>query len=147
MTGRNAEFGYAKRRETTCAYARGVDGLNGPQPALAGSRTTRPAPDGCSGDVPKRIQASAAGAPSADLFDALIEWLSPFPVDARAADPCGEHREVLRVEKLSLDFYDYLALCAPLFDVGKGFRGRLEWKDPVYNGTNSTGIDERTKLA
>lgn len=47
----------------------------------------------------------------------------------------------------SSDFYDDLALCAPLLDVGQGFGDRLEWKDPVYNGTNGTGIDERAELA
>ncbi len=79
---------------------------------------------------------------SAELFGAPTESLSPFPLDARACGYVGEHSEVLRVERLSLDFYDHLALCAPLFDVGQGFHGRLEWKDPVYNGTNSTRIDE-----
>ena len=48
---------------------------------------------------------------------------------------------------ISSDFYDDLALCAPLLDVGQSFRGRLEWKDPIYNRTNCTGIDERAELA
>jgi hypothetical protein len=63
----------------------------------------------------------------------------PTPADGEAG--------VSDVENLSSDFYDHLALCAPLFDVGQSFRSRLEWKDPVYNGTNSTGIDERAELA
>jgi hypothetical protein len=48
---------------------------------------------------------------------------------------------------LSSDFYDHLALCGPLLDVGQSFRGRLEWKYPIYNGTNSTGFDEGAELA
>ena len=56
-------------------------------------------------------------------------------------------RLVSRVENPSSDFYDHLALCAPVLDVGESFRGRFEWKYPVYNGTNSTGIDERAELA
>jgi hypothetical protein len=63
----------------------------------------------------------------------------PTPADGQAG--------VSRVENLSPDFYDHLALCAPLLDVGQSFRGRLEWKYPVYNGTNSTGIDEGAELA
>jgi hypothetical protein len=48
---------------------------------------------------------------------------------------------------ISIDFYDHLALRAPLLDVGQRFQGRLEWKDPVYDGTNSTGVDERAERA
>ena len=51
------------------------------------------------------------------------------------------------VENLLSDFYDDLALCTPLLDVGQRFGGRLKGKDPVYDGTNSTGIDERAELA
>ena len=63
----------------------------------------------------------------------------PIPADGEAG--------VSRVEILSSDFYDHLALCAPLLDVGQSFRGRLQWKYPVYNGTNCTGIDEGAELA
>ena len=63
----------------------------------------------------------------------------PTPADGEAG--------VSRVENLSSDFYDHLALCAPLLDVGQSFGGRFERKYPIYNGTNDTGIDERAELA
>lgn len=34
LTCGNAEFEYAKRRETTCGYAKGVDGVNNPNPSI-----------------------------------------------------------------------------------------------------------------
>ena len=61
--------------------------------------------------------------------------------------PADGEAGVSRVENLSSDFYDHLALCTPLLDVGQSFGGRFERKDPIYNGTNSTGIDEGAELA
>ena len=69
---------------------------------------------------------------------------NPYTMAQPHYGPCAGH---VRRRGLSSDFYDHLALCVPLFDVGQSFRGRFEWKDPVYNGTNSTGIDERAELA
>src|SRR5271163_3011103 len=61
--------------------------------------------------------------------------------------PADDEAGVSRVENLSSDFYDHLALSAPLLDVGQGIRSRFEGEDPIHNGTNSTGIDERAELA
>ena len=56
------------------------------------------------------------------------------------------YREVFGLDDLSSDFYDYLALCAPLFDVSQSFRGRLERKDPIHHRTYDAGINERAEL-
>jgi hypothetical protein len=63
----------------------------------------------------------------------------PTPADGEAGVSC--------VENFSSDFYDDLALCAPLLDVGQGIRSRFEGKDPIHNGTYDTGIDEGAEFA
>jgi hypothetical protein len=83
------------------------------------------------------------------------QGVGPTPVDGhrgvdgevRRRRAAGSRAGVSGLEKLSSDFYDHLAFSAPLFDVGQGIRGRLEWKYPVYNGTYDTGIDEGAELA
>lgn len=72
---------------------------------------------------------------------------SPFPSMRGLADECGEHREVLRITRPSSDFDDHLASCVSPFDVGQGFRGRSERKDPIYNGTYGTGIYKAAEFA
>jgi hypothetical protein len=83
------------------------------------------------------------------------QGVGPTPVDGhrgvdgevRRRRAAGSRAGVSGLENLSSDFYDHLAFSAPLFDVGQGIRGRLEWKYPVYNGTYDTGIDEGAELA
>ncbi len=74
-------------------------------------------------------------------------WYVTEKVNRGNSTKSNTHRGVSGLVNLSSDFYDHLALCAPLFDLCQGFRGGLEWKDLVYNGTNSAGIDERAELA
>jgi hypothetical protein len=56
--------------------------------------------------------------------------------------PAAGETGVSGVVNLSSDFYDDLALCTSLLDVGQRFGGRLEWKDAVDDGTDSTRVDE-----
>ena len=45
------------------------------------------------------------------------------------------------------DLDDDLAFCTSCLDVSQSFARRFEWKDPIHNRTDSTGIDERRDLA
>ncbi len=48
---------------------------------------------------------------------------------------------------LSLDLDDDFAFCASFFDVSQSLVGRFEWKDPIHNRANDSGIDERRDFA
>jgi hypothetical protein len=56
-------------------------------------------------------------------------------------------RHALMSRSLSSHLYDDLALCVTFFNIVQRFGGRWEWKDPIYNRTYSTGIDEGPELA
>ena len=42
---------------------------------------------------------------------------------------------------------DDLAFCTSLFDVSHSLVSRVEWKDPIHNRANDSGINERADLA
>ena len=42
---------------------------------------------------------------------------------------------------------DDFAFGTSFFDVGHGLFGRLEWKDPIYDGMDGPGVDESRDLA
>ena len=67
--------------------------------------------------------------------------------DSRQLHQKGRRDVALFLWIRSSDLYDDLALCAPLLDVGQGFGGRFEGKDPIYDWAYSAGIDERAELA